>query len=814
MSKDIIGLSIGSKNTVIGTYINGSFQVVLTETSSRSTPTVVSYNNRERNFGEIASNKNRANYKTTVIYPNRWLGIQKNYSFYHEEEKYANIPPKNNNNNLLSFNINYKGQKDFYTPECLMALFFNKIKNIWIKHNINTNHIVLSIPDYSTVQERKAMLESVTISGLNCSSLLNESSAIALAYGFRKLKEFQDDKPRLVCFIDLGHSQTTIFYARFTKSLIEVISVTSERFCGARDFDYLIAEKISYDFQKRYGNDPLDSPKSKISLMNAINKARKTLTVNKEVNINIDSLLDGHDISYNLTRQNFEEIISPVLAKFENLCKISLQKIMQLGFNLKQLYGVEMVGDTLRTPIINEIIKKVFNCELSKSLLPDECIARGCALFAMMNSPYYAIKNFAFKHYNPYLILLEIPTINQYGQEILTYFNIFVEGENFPSNKTITLHRYQLPFRNQIQVKLLYSPNEPNLSFLPNKLINVYDIYLPLEKQTEWILNITFNLDINCLPSLASVTIKEVIKGSVPVVKNNNPVQNNINNANNINYNNINPNMNNQQFQEEIKEIETPIKADLTITTFGTPYNVLNDYIIREKKQNDEDLLVNETINYKNHLEQYIYDTRSKMDVNGQLSGYYVNEEKNELFKKMDDLMNWLYSEDEDLYNKEKLEEKSKDMRDIGDQIYKRFNEWNKLDKQYAKIESLINDTIMYCSNVETQIKNGKKTDLSLEDIGEIRNLINDTLRKVAEKKNLSDKRILTSLPPVLTDEIEMIINNFNYTLEDIRENAKKRKEEEEKKKKELEKENEEKRKNEEKKEKSKDNNKKQDKKK
>jgi hypothetical protein len=272
--------------------------------------------------------------------------------------------------------------------------------------------------------------------------------------------------------------------------------------------------------------------------------------------------------------------------------------------------------------------------------------------------------------------------------------------------------------------------------------------------------------------------------------------------------------MNNQQFQEEIKEIETPIKADLIITTFGTPYNVLNEYIIREKKQNDEDLLINETINYKNNLEQYIYDTRSKMDVNGQLSGYYVNEEKNELFKKMDELMNWLYSEDEDLYNKEKLEEKSKDMRDIGDQIYKRFNEWKKLDEQYAKIESVINDTIMYCSNEETQIKNGKKTELSLEDIGEIRNLINDALRKVAEKKNLSDKRILTSLPPVLTDEIEMIINNFNYTLEDIRENAKKRKEEEEKKKKELEKENEEKRKNEEKKEKSKDNNKKQDKKK
>ena len=215
MSKDIIGISIGSKNTVIGTYKKGTFEVILSETSSRTIPTIISYNNNQRNFGEISQNKNRSNYKTTIIYPNRWLGIQKNSSIYEEESKYANIPPKINNNNLLSFNINYKGIKEFYTPECLMGLFFNKIKNIWMNQDINTKNIVVSIPDYSTAQERKAMLESILISGLNCTSLLNESSAISLAYGFQKLKEFHETNPRLVAFIDFGHSQTTIFFAEF-----------------------------------------------------------------------------------------------------------------------------------------------------------------------------------------------------------------------------------------------------------------------------------------------------------------------------------------------------------------------------------------------------------------------------------------------------------------------------------------------------------------------------------------------------------------------------------------------------------------------
>ena len=238
MSKEIIGINIGSSNTVIGTYKNGVFEVVLSETSSRVIPTVVSYNERERKIGEIS----RKNYKNIIIYPNRWLGIQKDFPFFDEESKYSIYSPINkndNNKNVLSFKINYKKKLDFYTPECIMAFFFSKIKSIWEKKNIKTNNVVVSIPDYCTVQERKAMLESIQISGLNCTALINESSAITLAYGFQKLKDLlKDNNPRIVVFIDLGHSKTSIIYAEFNKTLLKILSVTSERFCGARDFDY------------------------------------------------------------------------------------------------------------------------------------------------------------------------------------------------------------------------------------------------------------------------------------------------------------------------------------------------------------------------------------------------------------------------------------------------------------------------------------------------------------------------------------------------------------------------------------------------
>ena len=750
MSKDVIGISIGSKNTVIGTYKKGTFEVILSETSSRAIPTVISYNKDIRNFGEIAQNKIRANNKSTIIYPNRWLGIQNNYSIYNDELKYGNIIPKKNDNNILSFNINFKGQKEFYTPESLMGLYFNKIKNIWLNQNINTNNVVVSIPDYATVQERQAMIESILIGGLNCISLLNESSAIALAYGFQKLKELNDKSPRIVAFIDFGHSQSTIFFAEFTKNLFKVLSVSTDRFCGARDFDYLIAEKLAYEFQKRHGLDPFDSPKAKIGLINAINKARKTLTVNKEVSISIDSLMDGNDLVYNLTRENFEEIISPILEKFKKLCINSIQKAINKKININNLHSVEMVGDTLRTPILNEIIKNVFKRDLSKTLVPDECIARGCALFSMMNSPYFAIKNFSFQNYNRYLIQMECPCLNQYGKEAFMYLNIFFEGENIPSSKTITLNKLQLPFRNIIQVKFFYFLNEPDLAFLPNKIINSYNIYLPTEKQTNWNLNLIYNLDINCIPQLVKAYISEQY----------------IDQNNNMNQN---PNI----IKDQIKEVQTQVKFELTEINFGTPNTILNEYINREKEQENNDKIYHESIGYKNSLEQYIYDTRNKIEENGQLNGYFTEKEKGELMKKMDELMDWLYSEDKDLYNKNKLEEKSKDMKKIGDKIYKRYNEWNSLNEKFDKLQSVLNDTIMNISNDEMKIKAGQKSDLNNEIIIKIKELIKKTFVEIAEKKKIIDKKDFTNFPPISPEEIDMMINYFKNSINKIKDEEK-----------------------------------------
>ena len=703
MSKEIIGINVGSRNTIIGTYEKGRFKIIPSGTSSRTIPTVISFSGLERTFGETALNKNRANYKSTIIYPNRWFGMKKNYPFFEYEAKFANISPIQNplySGNLIGFNINIEGNKIFYLPEEIMGAFFSKIKSIWLNNNINTNNIVISIPDYSTVQERKAMLDSLYISGLDCIALLNESSAISINYAFQKMKEFENNK-RTVAFIDLGHSQLTIFYAEFTKESINILSVTSERFCGARDLDYLIAEKLSYEFQKKYGIDLLDSPKAKISLMNAVNKARKNLTVNKDETISIDEIIKGKDLVDNLTRENMEQIIQPIISKFENICKNSIIKAEKVGVNINNLYSVEMVGDTLRTPCITQIIKNIYKKDLSKTLIPDECISRGCCLFAMMNSPHYLTQNFSIRHYNPYPIFLECQ-----GKDV----KVFSEGDKYPSTKMVKIPGDVFDFsRQEIYIRIVYQ-NIPELNYLKDKVIQEYKIILPYPNNIKITkIELLYDLDINCLPKLFKATM-----------------YNSFNNVMNLNF-------------ELIKE------------NFGLSKDSLDYLKFQEIERDKKDLIIKESITYKNSLEEYIYNTRDKMDKKGQFEGYYTPQEKEKLIDEMDKLMKWLYSDDKDIYNIIKLEQNSLPMKSISEPIYSRYNEWKQLNEQYNIMKQLITEKTSYYTSLEDKIKKGEVTDINinLDKISKIQQIIQQEFNNLEVIIYQTDKEQKIKMPSI-----------------------------------------------------------------
>ena len=857
MSKDIIGINIGSKNTIIGTYKTGIFEIVVSETSARTIPTVVSYNDKERNIGELAMHTNRSNFKRTIVYPNRWLGIQRDWPFRAEEAKYSYTKPVEDKTGKLGFKINYKNAEGIYTPESLMGLFFSKLKNIWLKAEIKTNQVVVSIPDYCTAHERKAMNEAISIGGLQCSAILNESSAITLAYAFQKMKEFEDDKPRTVAFIDLGHASCNIFFSQFTKKKVKVVSVSSERFCGAREFDYLIAQKLSNEFEKKFGANPMEAPKTKIRLIDTITKVRKSLTVNKDITISVDSLMEGEDLVYNLSRDEFEKIIDPVVKKFENLCKRAIEQFeKETKLKLKDVHSFEMVGDTVRTPIILETIKKVMGKEVSKTLVPDMCIARGCALYAMMISPYFNVQNFEFDQYNPYAIKMEYPVIKD-KKEVTKTLEIIKSGINIPASKTISFTQNQISNLDKIPIKFFYS-DDPRLDWLPNKLLNSYNITMKKKKEKEWKFIIKYDLDNNCIPKLGGAKIQEKKKEMVPVVdtskkeekkpedkkpedkkegekkpeekkpeekkpeekkpEEKKPEEKKPEDANKKEKEKKPEEKKEEKkpeekkeekkedkkeeppkMQEKLVETETVLNVDQVEILFGTPKGILENYKKTENFQTGEDKIFREASSFKNSLEQYIYSTKEKLD--SKLKGYYIDSERQQLTQFMDKLMEWLYSEDEKLYDMATLKEKSKDMKQIGDEIYKRNELWNELENNFNIYNSTLNE-------IETQYKNEKDkfdkkqfTYVTAEDLQKIEELIKNSIDNAEKKRSSCAPAPKTQRPPVDPNDVKMLYDNLKINVKKIYDDAefkvkeaerkkkeeeeKKRKEEEEKKKKE-----------------------------
>ena len=325
----MIGISVGSQNTVVGVLKGGNVDIILSETSSRCVPTIAAYADRERLFGDGALSTIKSNYQRSIVYPTRWLGVQTDWhSICSEENKYATCQPQPDQHNKLGFEINYKNEQEIYSPESTVGLFFNKLKNNWKKAGYDTREVVVSVPDYYTSYERKALLDSLHVADLQCTSLLNESSAIAIEYGLKRRNQFDEKTPRIVAFVDMGQSKTTISFAAFTKNTQKVIYVTSDRFCGARDFDYLLTQHFSEIFRKKYGSNPMNSAKCRLRMGDFIAKARKTLTVNKDVTLNIESLIDDDDLNATLNRDEFESIVTPVLEKFRGLLQNALTNAM------------------------------------------------------------------------------------------------------------------------------------------------------------------------------------------------------------------------------------------------------------------------------------------------------------------------------------------------------------------------------------------------------------------------------------------------------------------------------------------------------
>lgn len=484
----MIGINIGSLNTSIS-YIKDykSINMLLSETSNRQFPSLISFPSQERQYGDVALFSLKQNMSSSIISPTRFLtesttillkelsliGWMEDIETETENEiqehtqdtsmYYVYNKRDNKKIDMIQVNISFIGKIIEYINR-------NKILNSFPNQTDNkTNYFTVSVPDNYTPKQRNLLQDCIKISSkvINTSStsqfqsvILNESSAITIFYGIEKFKLFNESQPKVVAFIDIGNSKSSIVFSSFTIKKFEVLYIEMNEFLGSRNFDMKVSEYIVSEFERINKVKVNINNKLRYKLLENSSKARKILTSLEITTISVECLYNDIDFVIDLSRTKLIEIINQDLQQLRHLFSSSL-----LNFYIKtkrkyKLHSIEMVGDVVRTPSIQSIISEIFNMQLSKTLPTDEAIAKGCCLFSALLS-----KRLSFSY--PFelcqlascsvlfKVKLVIKNLKDENEKRMMNHEIFNQYSNFPLTVTYSCNEFYDDCQYEIQV-LIY----------------------------------------------------------------------------------------------------------------------------------------------------------------------------------------------------------------------------------------------------------------------------------------------------------------------------------------------------------------------
>ena len=302
---------------------------MLSETSSKWTPTIAAYTDAERIVGDAAVNQMKKNFKNSCQFFARFLGLNQDCADQIEEEKkFITYKVQNLENKKIGIEMMVRGEKKVFTPEQIMGFYLKKVRTYFEKSNMNSKEIVISVPSYATNSERQAYLDAAEIAGIKCIRLINEGTACALTYGFFRKGDLDEKIKRVVAFVDFGHSALTITYASFTKGKMTILKSHSNKNLGARQIDYQLFDLLGGEFAKKYGCDPRGNLRCRLRLLDSIEKMRKLLTSNKESDVTCEALMEDEDLRQHFTRDQLQELMAPFIVDFR---KCLMESVMENG---------------------------------------------------------------------------------------------------------------------------------------------------------------------------------------------------------------------------------------------------------------------------------------------------------------------------------------------------------------------------------------------------------------------------------------------------------------------------------------------------
>ncbi|XP_034929908.1 luminal-binding protein 4 isoform X1 [Populus alba] len=369
----VIGIDLGTTYSCVAVSRDGHVEIIANDQGNRVTPSWVAFTDTERLIGEAAKNQAPMNPERTIFGVKRLIGRKFDDPEVQRDIKF--LPYKVVNKDGKSYiQVKVKGETKVFSPEEISAMILGKMKETAESYlGKKIKNAVVTVPAYFNDAQRQATKDAGIIAGLNVPRIINEPTAAAIAYGLDKKGGDMN-----ILVYDLGGGTFDVSILTIDNGVFEVLSTSGDTHLGGEDFDQRLMDYFIKLVNKKYNKDIGKDKKALGKLRRECERAKRALSSQHQVRVEIESLIDGIDFSEPITRARFEELNMDLFKKTLGIVKKAMD---DAGLKKADIKEIVLVGGSTRIPKVQEMLKEYFDGkEPNKGVNPDEAVAYGAAV--------------------------------------------------------------------------------------------------------------------------------------------------------------------------------------------------------------------------------------------------------------------------------------------------------------------------------------------------------------------------------------------------------------------------------------------------
>jgi molecular chaperone DnaK len=371
----VIGIDLGTTNSVVAVMEAGEPTVLDNSEGSRTTPSIVSMTKGgERLVGQVAKRQAVTNPENTIYSIKRLMG--RKYDDPEVQRTMKSVPYKITRAANGDARVTMGGRE--YSPPEVSAMILQKLKaDAEAKLGEKITQAVITVPAYFNDTQRQATKDAGKIAGLEVLRIINEPTAASLAYGLDKKKD------ETIAVYDLGGGTFDISILQLGEGVFEVKATNGDTHLGGDDFDQRVVDWIADEFRKEQGIDLRKDQMALQRLKEAAERAKIELSSSLQSEINLPFITADANgpkhLVMTLTRAKLEQLVSDLIERTRGPV---IKALEDAGLRANEINEVVLVGGQTRMPAIVELVRKIFGKEPHKGVNPDEVVAIGAAIQA------------------------------------------------------------------------------------------------------------------------------------------------------------------------------------------------------------------------------------------------------------------------------------------------------------------------------------------------------------------------------------------------------------------------------------------------